>query len=57
MFIGMGLILVPIVATVYHRINNRKAETMREEEEKGIKRSPEEIRAMGDRAPEFKYTL
>ncbi|KAL0063398.1 hypothetical protein AAF712_009707 [Marasmius tenuissimus] len=57
MFVGMGLILVPIVATIYYRVNNRKATIIREEEEQGIKRSPEEIRAMGDRAPEFKYTL
>ncbi|KAL0570470.1 hypothetical protein V5O48_011485 [Marasmius crinis-equi] len=57
MFVGIGLILVPIVATIYHRINNRKAMIIQQEEEQGIKRSPQEIRAMGDRAPEFTYTL
>ncbi|KAJ8091288.1 hypothetical protein PM082_024557 [Marasmius tenuissimus] len=29
MFVGMGLILVPIVATIYYRINNRKAAIIR----------------------------
>ncbi|KAK1217441.1 hypothetical protein PQX77_019905 [Marasmius sp. AFHP31] len=57
MFIGIGLITVPIVTLAYHRANGRKERVIREEEERGVKRSAEEIRAMGDRAPEFRYTL
>ncbi|KAF9255008.1 MFS general substrate transporter [Marasmius fiardii PR-910] len=57
MFVGIGLITVPLVALTYYRINNKKAEILREEQEKGVKRSPEEIRALGDRAPGFQYTL
>ncbi|KAF9255210.1 MFS general substrate transporter, partial [Marasmius fiardii PR-910] len=57
MLVGMGLITVPFVVLTYHRINNKKRAILREEEEKGVKRSPEEIRAVGDRAPEFQYTL
>ncbi|KAL0565352.1 hypothetical protein V5O48_016671 [Marasmius crinis-equi] len=57
MFLGIGLTIVPIIAAAYYRINNRKQMILRQEEEQGVKRSPGEIRAMGDRAPEFVYTL
>ncbi|KAL0565369.1 hypothetical protein V5O48_016654, partial [Marasmius crinis-equi] len=56
-FVGIGLIVVPIITMTYYRLNNKKKATIRQEEEQGVKRSPEEIRAMGDRAPEFIYTL
>ncbi|KAL0564185.1 hypothetical protein V5O48_017868 [Marasmius crinis-equi] len=57
MFVGIGLIVVPIIATTYYRLNNKKKATVRQEEEQGVKRTTKEIRAMGDRAPEFIYTL
>ncbi|KAL0569628.1 hypothetical protein V5O48_012337 [Marasmius crinis-equi] len=55
--VGVGLIVVPIVTVTYYRLNSVKKATIRKEEEQGVKKSPEEIRAMGDRAPEFIYTL
>ncbi|KAK7027995.1 hypothetical protein VNI00_015081 [Paramarasmius palmivorus] len=57
MFIGIGLITVPLVVLAYKRINSKREILLREAEERGEKSSPEEIRALGDRAPEFKYTL
>ncbi|KAJ8091529.1 hypothetical protein PM082_024450 [Marasmius tenuissimus] len=57
MFIEIGLIVVPIVTLAHYCANRRKERVIREEEERGVKRSAEEIRAMGDRAPEFRYTL
>ncbi|KAG7087157.1 hypothetical protein E1B28_013137 [Marasmius oreades] len=57
MFVGIGLVCVPLLVLTYSRINDKNNLILTEEEEKGVKRSPEEIRALGDRAPEFKYTL
>ena len=57
MFVSIGLILMPIVLFVYTRENARRAVRMREMEERDEKLVPEELRSMGDRAPDFKYTL
>ncbi|KAF5365471.1 hypothetical protein D9758_010846 [Tetrapyrgos nigripes] len=55
MFVGMGLILLPIMTFIYARIN-RKRDAL---EERGGGRvfTHEELRALGDRAPNFRYTL
>ncbi|RPD60521.1 MFS general substrate transporter [Lentinus tigrinus ALCF2SS1-6] len=57
LFIGIGLILTPIVTFTYWRINKKREVLMREASEKGVKYSPEELRRLGDRAPDFRYTL
>ena len=57
LFIGIGLILTPIVTLTYWRINKKRELLMREASEKGIKYAPEELRRLGDRAPDFRYTL
>ncbi|EEB99551.1 hypothetical protein MPER_00753, partial [Moniliophthora perniciosa FA553] len=57
MFIGIGLITVPLVVLTYKRINSKREIILRESAERGEKISPDEIRALGDRAPEFKYTI
>ncbi|TBU37694.1 MFS general substrate transporter [Dichomitus squalens] len=57
MFVSIGLILTPIILFVYTRENARKGARVRDMEERGEKYAPEELRKMGDRAPEFKYTL
>ncbi|RPD75777.1 MFS general substrate transporter [Lentinus tigrinus ALCF2SS1-7] len=57
LFIGMGLILTPAVALTYMRINKKRDERMREAQEKGVKYVPDELRRLGDRAPDFRYTL
>nr|VWO98162.1 Fructose transporter 1 [Ganoderma boninense] len=56
-FIGMGLVLVPIVMFAYTRANMNKDAKMREAEDRGEKYAPEELRKLGDRAPDFRYTL
>ncbi|KAF8199833.1 MFS general substrate transporter [Mycena galopus ATCC 62051] len=59
MFVGIGLICVPIAVLTYTRINNRRDEIARGIQERGEKGlySKRELREMGDRAPDFRYTL
>ena len=57
MFVGIGFIALPIVVLAYVRINARRDAAVKEAEEKGIKLSPEQLRRLGDRAPDFRYTL
>lgn len=58
MFVGIGLITVPIVVLIYMRINAKRDALAREGGEKGIASySNDELRRMGDRAPDFRYTL
>ncbi|KAI0649688.1 MFS general substrate transporter [Trametes meyenii] len=57
MFVGIGFIAVPVTVLVYKRINARREELVREANETGLKLSPAEIRRLGDRAPDFRYTL
>ena len=57
MFVGIGFIALPIVVLAYVRINARRGAAVKEAEEKGIKLSPEQLRRLGDRAPDFRYTL
>ncbi|RPD60537.1 MFS general substrate transporter [Lentinus tigrinus ALCF2SS1-7] len=52
MFIGIGLIVLPLTVLNYKRINAR-----RDADETGMQLSPEEIRRLGDRAPDFRYTM
>lgn len=57
MFVGIGFITLPIAVIAYKRINAKRDIQQREMEEKGIRLSPEELRELGDRAPDFRYTL
>ena len=57
MFVGIGFIVLPIVVLSYKRINARRDAIMKEANEKGTKFTPEELRRLGDRAPDFRYTL
>ena len=57
MFVGIGFITVPIAVIAYKRINAHRDALVREANEKGEHLSPEELRRMGDRAPDFRYTL
>ena len=54
MFMGIGMISVPIAALTYKRINKARDELMAKE---GNQLSPSELRKLGDRAPDFRYTL
>lgn len=59
MFVGIGLICVPIAVVCYNRINSQRdaAEKAALESGEGNKYSVQEIRMLGDRAPDFRYTL
>lgn len=57
MLVGIGLVAVPVLAVTYSRINARRDVLQKEMEEKGIKYTADQIRDMGDRAPDFRYTL
>ncbi|TFK86776.1 MFS general substrate transporter [Polyporus arcularius HHB13444] len=57
MFVGIGFIVLPITVLAYKRINARREVLEKEADEKGTKLTPEEIRRLGDRAPDFRYTL
>ena len=56
MFVGIGLVVVPLLIFLYTRINaGRKAEAERND---GIRKySVTELHEMGDRAPDFVYAL
>ncbi|KAI0658153.1 MFS general substrate transporter [Cubamyces menziesii] len=55
----MGLLVVPMAVAVYARTNSRRDAMQREASEKGSSQqySPEELRKLADRAPDFRYTL
>jgi len=54
----MGFIVLPILVTTYKRINARREVFMRETEEfGGLQYTDEELRRMGDRAPDFRYGI
>ncbi|KAF8199837.1 MFS general substrate transporter [Mycena galopus ATCC 62051] len=59
MFVGIGLISTALTALISHRVNLRRDEAARTAVEKG--ESPiytaKALRAMGDRAPDFRYVL
>lgn len=57
MLVGIGLVAVPVLALTYSRVNARRDVLQKEMEEKGIKYTADQIRDMGDRAPDFRYTL
>ncbi|KAH9945336.1 MFS general substrate transporter [Epithele typhae] len=57
MFVAIGLITLPIIVISYKRINAQRDAAMKEADERGIKYSPEELRRLGDRAPDFRYTI
>ncbi|KAJ7049979.1 MFS general substrate transporter [Mycena amicta] len=56
MFVGIGLICVPIAVLTYTRINNARDELAKQVEGKPVY-TAKELREMGDRAPDFRYTL
>ncbi|KAG6879433.1 hypothetical protein C0992_002699 [Termitomyces sp. T32_za158] len=59
MFVGIGFICLPVAVLSYIRINNKRdaLEKAREENGETSKLTAEELRRLGDRAPDFRYTL
>ncbi|KAH7908986.1 MFS general substrate transporter [Hygrophoropsis aurantiaca] len=58
MFVGIGFITLPIVLLLYKRINHQRDEVERLAHERGekLQYSAQELRELGDRAPDFRYT-
>jgi len=59
MFVGIGFITIPIIVISYVRINKSCDEAQRlaiERSEKN-KYTNQQLREMGDRAPDFRYTI
>ena len=58
MFIGIGLVTTPIIILLYRHINAKREKEAAEGNEGGIaKYTPDELRELGDRAPDFRYIL
>jgi len=59
MFVGIGLIFLPIVVFLYKRINGQRdaAESLELQRGEKVRYSDQELRELGDRAPDFRYTL
>lgn len=56
-FIGLGVITLPMIILAYSRINAKRDKISQELTEKGVEFSEEQLRQLGDRAPDFRYTL
>lgn len=57
MFIGTGVTALSLAVFIYTRINAKRDADVRAQEEKGVSFTAAQLRAMGDRAPDFRYTL
>ncbi|KAJ3484973.1 hypothetical protein NLI96_g5276 [Meripilus lineatus] len=57
MFVGIGFITLPLTVLIYTRINAKRDRQQKEMAENGIRFTDDELRRMGDRAPDFRYTL
>jgi hypothetical protein len=59
MFVGIGFIAVPTAVLLYKRINAQRELIVRKELESGKKKTytNQELRELGDRAPDFRYIL
>ncbi|KAH9474337.1 putative transporter C11D3.18C [Psilocybe cubensis] len=59
MFVGMGLIVVPSIVFTYTRINKNRDAAQQQALSGGdaTKYSKQQLRELGDRAPDFRYTL
>lgn len=57
MFVSIGLIFLALTVFCYKMVNKRRDAWQRELEERGVQFTVDELRKMGDRAPDFRYTL
>jgi hypothetical protein len=59
MFVGIGLIALPTAVLLYKHVNAQRDVIARLESETGDKKiyTCQELRDMGDRAPDFRYIL
>ena len=57
MFVAIGVVLWPVAVLLYVHLNRTKAAAQQRAVEEGKKYSSEDLRRMGDRAPDFVYTI
>lgn len=57
MFVGIGLVATPLIVIIYVRTNAKREADLQRTQERGTKYSVKQLREMGDRAPDFRYTL
>ena len=59
MFVAIGLIVTPLIVLSYIRINRKRDASEKAALEGGnpVKYTARELQMMGDRAPDFRYTL
>lgn len=57
MIVCIGMVVLPLTLVGYWRMMREKERVMKEAEERGLRFAPEELRRLGDRAPDFRYTL
>jgi len=56
--ISIGLVVLPTIVFTYNRINARREAIMKEAEDSGgLQYTDEELRRMGDKAPNFRYGI
>jgi hypothetical protein len=56
--VSIGLVMLPIMVFTYKRINSRREAIMEGAGESGrLQYSDEELRRMGDKAPNFRYGI
>ncbi|KAI0696770.1 MFS general substrate transporter [Cerioporus squamosus] len=56
-FMVIALLLVPLTLFLYIRINSQRDDMRREEAKGDVRWAPADLRRLGDRAPDFQYTL
>ena len=56
-FVGAGLVLTAMAVLAFTRINRQRRALLREQDEKGERLPTEELKRLGDRAPDFEYML
>jgi hypothetical protein len=57
MFVGIGLGTVPLIMLAYTIINRRRVSLMGHSASNGVIYTEEQLRELGDRAPNFHYML
>ena len=57
MIVCIGMLVLPATLVGYWRMMKRKENVLKEAEDRGLQFAPEELRRLGDRAPDFRYTL
>lgn len=57
MFVGIGLVFLSLTVVSYKVANRRRDAWQRELAVRGVTHTVQELRRMGDRAPDFRYTL